>query len=115
MTDDVIGTHVHDAFHTEAGGDGGTGHAVLSGAGFGNDAALAEALGEQGLTNGVIDFVCAGVVQVFAFQPNFRATVFIAEAFGMVKRGRATDIVGKFLAEARPEGGIVLRGGVSVV
>ena len=88
---------------------------MLSGAGFGNDAALAEALGEQGLTNGVIDFVCAGVVQVFAFQPNFRATVFIAEAFGMVKRGRATDIVGKFLAEARPEGGIVLRGGVSVV
>ena len=88
---------------------------MLSGAGFGDDAALAEAFGEQGLTNGVVDFVRASVVQVFAFQPDFRATVFVAEAFGMIKRGRAADVVGEFLAEARPEGGVILRGAVSVL
>ena len=88
---------------------------MLSGAGFGDDTALAKTFSEQSLTNGVVDFVRAGMVQVFAFQPDFRAAHLVAEAFGVVKRGRAANVIGEFLAEARPEGGVILRGAVSVL
>ena len=64
--------HVDDAFQAEHGGDGGGGDAVLAGAGFGDDAGLAHAPGEQDLADGVVDFMRAGVEQVFALEINFR-------------------------------------------
>jgi len=39
---------------------------------LGDDALLAHALGEQGLTNGIVDLVRAGVVQVFSLQVYLR-------------------------------------------
>ena len=53
--------HVDSALQTEAGADGRGGDAVLAGAGFGDDAFFAESFGEEGLTEGVVDFVSAGV------------------------------------------------------
>ena len=43
----VLGAHVDDAFEAEQRADGGGGDAVLSGAGFGDDALLAHALDQQ--------------------------------------------------------------------
>jgi hypothetical protein len=40
---------------------------VLACAGFGDDAGLAHAAGEEDLADGVVDFVGAGVEEVFAF------------------------------------------------
>ena len=67
--------HVDDALEAEQRGGGGGGHAVLAGAGLGDDAALAHALGEQRLAEHVVDLVRAGVVQVLALeqQPAARA------------------------------------------
>jgi hypothetical protein len=41
---------------------------MLAGAGFGDDAGLAHALGEQDLADAVVDLVRAGVVQLFALE-----------------------------------------------
>ena len=68
--------HINDAFAAETRGDGGGGDAVLARAGLGDDALLAHAAREQDLTERVVDFVRAGVEQVFAFQINPGAAQF---------------------------------------
>jgi hypothetical protein len=42
----------------------------LPGTGFGDDPFLAHAEGQKCLTEGVIDFMGAGVIDVFSFEPN---------------------------------------------
>ena len=69
----VLLAHVDDAFHAEQRAHGGGGHAVLAGAGFGDDAALAHAPRQQALAEAVVDFVRAGVEQVFALEIDLRA------------------------------------------
>ena len=76
--------HVDDAFHAEHRGDGGGGHAVLARAGFGDDAGLAHAPGEEDLAHRVIELVRAGVVQILALEINFRAAEFLGEPFGKI-------------------------------
>ncbi|KAG1440253.1 hypothetical protein G6F57_019089 [Rhizopus arrhizus] len=56
---DVFAAHVHHAFHAVAGRHRGRGHAVLAGAGFGDDARLAHALGQEGLADAVVHLVRA--------------------------------------------------------
>ena len=65
---DVLLAHVDDALQAEAGTGGGGGHAVLAGAGLGDDAVLAHPQREQGLAERVVDLVRAGVVEVLALQ-----------------------------------------------
>ena len=57
----VLFAHVDDAFEPEERADRGSRHAVLSGAGFGDDSILAHAPREQRLADAVIDLVRAGV------------------------------------------------------
>ena len=110
---DVFAAHVDHAFQPVAGTDGGSGHAVLAGAGFGDDARLAHALGEHGLADDVVDLVGAGVVQIFALEEDLRATHFAAHAFGVVHGRGATHKVGQLLAELGQEFRVVLVLGVS--
>ena len=51
-------------------------HAVLARAGFGNHARFAHVTREQGLSNHIIDFMRAGVVQLFALEINLCAAKF---------------------------------------
>ena len=46
---------------------------MLAGTRLGDDAALAHSLRQQNLSEGIVDFVRAGVEQVFALQIDFRA------------------------------------------
>lgn len=71
---DVGGAHVDQAFQAQTCSDSGAGHAVLAGAGLGDDAGLAHAAGQQGLADGVVDLVRAGVVEVFALEQDLRPT-----------------------------------------
>ena len=57
----VVGAHVDDALQAEERTGGGRRHPVLAGARLGHDPALAHADGEQGLSQGVVDLVGAGV------------------------------------------------------
>ena len=73
---DVFLAHVDNAFQAEAGACRGCRDAVLSGAGFGDDAAFTHSQREQCLAERVVDFVCAGMVQVLALQVNLRTAAF---------------------------------------
>ena len=70
---DVHRAHVDHALRARARGHRGAGHAVLAGAGLGDDARLAHAPGDQRLAHRVVDLVRAGVVQVFALEQDLRA------------------------------------------
>ena len=88
---DVGGAHVDHALHAEARGHGGSGHAVHAGAGLGDDALLAHALGQQDLADAVVDLVRAGVVELFALEVDLRAAAVFGQALGEVqRRGAAT-------------------------
>ena len=63
---DILGTHVDDALHSEPGTGGSGGDTVLPSTRLGDDLGLAESLGEQDLSDGVVDLVRTGVVQVFS-------------------------------------------------
>ncbi len=80
----VHGTHVNGAFHAHECSGGGSGNAVLSGTGLGNDLLFAHALGEQNLADGIVDLVCAEMVQVFALQVDFRAAQLFSQVFAEI-------------------------------
>ena len=79
---DVFFAHVDDAVEAEMGTGGGGGDAVLAGAGFGDHAALAHPQREQRLAERVVDFVGAGVVEVFALEPDLSAAALLAQSLG---------------------------------
>src|SRR5262245_36372314 len=66
----IFRTHVDVAFETEKRASGGRRNAVLSGAGFGHDAAFPHSHGEKGLPHGVVDFVGSRMSQVLALEEN---------------------------------------------
>lgn len=93
LTLDVGGAHIDDAGKAKAGGNGCGGDAVLTGTGFGDDAGLAHALGEQDLADAVVDLVRAGVVQLFALEIDLGAAEFGRQPLGEIERARAADIM----------------------
>ena len=58
---------------------------MLSRAGLGDDTVFAHPLREQDLAERIVDFMRAGMEQVFALQVNFRAAEFLGESFGKIK------------------------------
>ena len=65
---DVLGAHVDDARQVEQGAGRRGRHAVLAGAGLGDDPGLAEPAGQQRLAERVVDLVGAGVGEVLALE-----------------------------------------------
>ena len=95
--------HVDDALEAEERGGGGGGHAVLAGAGLGDDALLAHARGQQRLPQHVVDLVRAGVVEVLPLEQQ-RAAELGREPLGLVEERRAAGVVPEQAVELRPEG-----------
>ena len=82
------------ALEAEVGGGGGEGHAVLAGAGFGDELLLAEVDGEEAFAHAVVELVGAGVVEVFALHVDLRGAELLGEAFGVVDgRGAALEVL----------------------
>ena len=73
---DVRLPHVDDTLQPEQRTDRSHSHSVLACACLGDDAALAHALGQQGLPDGIVYLVCSGVVEVFPFEVDFAAVAF---------------------------------------
>ena len=99
----VLGSHVDDALEPEARARSRRRDAVLTGAGLGDDAPLAEAPREDDLAERVVDLVRAGVVQVLALEVEPLAR---REARGERDRGRTPDVRAAELVELRCERGI---------
>jgi hypothetical protein len=71
---------------------------VLAGAGFGNKAGFAHALGEKGLTKHVVDFVGTGVIEVFALEQHAH-TELCRKTVTFSDRRRTAGIIGKQTVE----------------
>ena len=95
----VLRAHVDHAVHAQQRADGGGGHAVLAGAGFGDDAPLAHAPGQQRLAQAVVDLVRAGVQQVLALQVDARAAQLLGQP---PRRMRAASDGRRSCAAGRP-------------
>jgi hypothetical protein len=113
---DVLGAHEDGAGQAEARGDRGRGDAVLAGAGLGDDPRLAHADGEQDLADAVVDLVCAGVVELFALEVDFRAfsggcagAEMLGQALGEIERAGPPDVVLQQVVELCAEFRIVPR------
>ena len=90
LTLDVGGAHIDDARVAETSRDGGGGDAMLAGAGLGDDAFLAHALGKQDLAEAVVDLVRAGMVQILALEIDLCAAEMLRQAFRKIElRGPA--------------------------
>ncbi len=112
---DVLGPHVDHALEAVAGADGRGRDAMLAGAGLGDHARLAHALGEHGLADHVVDLVCAGVIQVLALEEDLRAAHLAAGARGVVDRRGTADEMLELVMEFGQEGRVMLVLGVGVL
>ena len=83
---------IHHAWHIHECTYRGCGHTMLSRSRLGYYPLLAHHLGQQYLTNGVIDLMGSRMVEVFALQ-IYLATVFLAHPLGEIERRWATHIV----------------------
>ena len=92
LTLHIGGTHIDAARHVHQSANRSCGHAVLTGAGLSHDAFLTHLLGNQDLTDGVVNLVRTRVVQVLALQVEL-ATILLAHALGQIERRGATHIV----------------------
>ncbi len=86
---------------------------MLAGAGLGDDARLAHALGEQGLADAVVHLVRAGVVQILALEVDLGAAADLGEALGVIDRRRTADEMLEFVVVLGAEGRVGLGSGVS--
>ncbi len=78
---------------------------MLAGAGLGQDARLAHALGEQRLAQGVVQFVGPGVQEILAFEPQVQAPL-RAQALRVKKRRGPSTKVPQEAPEAFPKLGL---------
>ncbi|SHV24679.1 Uncharacterised protein [Mycobacteroides abscessus subsp. abscessus] len=67
---------------------------MLPGTGLGDHAGLAHLLGQQNLTENIVDLVRTSVVQVFSFEKDACAAGVRAKSFRFVQRRWASHVVG---------------------
>mmetsp|Transcript_23470 Transcript_23470/g.49300 ORF Transcript_23470/g.49300 Transcript_23470/m.49300 type:complete len:557 (-) Transcript_23470:110-1780(-) len=104
----IDGAHVHGAVQAQHGADRGRGHPVLAGPRFGNDAGLADALGQEGLADRVVDLVGTGVRQVFSLQPDGGPPGHFGQALGLVQGGGPAHEFSAVAVQFGQERGVVL-------
>ena len=98
----VDSTHVDDALEAEQRTCRRGRDAVLAGAGLGDDAGLAHALGQQRLPQHVVDLVGAGVVEVLTLQPDPTAQL-LGQPQALGERRRSPRVLGQQVVQLGPE------------
>ena len=84
------------------------GNAVLARTCFSDHARLAHSQGQQRLSDGVIDLVSAGVVEIFSLEPDLGAADGLAHPLGVIQRTGAANKGFEQSIELRLELGIAL-------
>jgi hypothetical protein len=87
-------THINNAFQTEAGAGRSRCYAMLPRTGFGNNARLAHAAGEQNLAQHIVDLVRASMIQLVTLQVNLGPAYMLGQALGKIKRAGTANIMG---------------------
>ncbi len=101
--------HVDHALHSKHGGHRGRGHAMLARPGFSNDPFFPHALGKKNLPHAVVDFVSAGVIEVFSLQVNLGTAEITGQPFGVIQGGGPTAELPEIVIEFTLKLGIGLR------
>jgi hypothetical protein len=104
---DIFFPHVDDAFQAEMRAGRRSANAMLSGARLGDHAAFTHAERKERLAERVVDFVCAGVVEIFSLQPNLGAAALLRKSLGKIQRRRATHVVLEKVRQLRLKRGIL--------
>ena len=99
---DVDRAHEHHALEAELGAQRRGRDAMHAGAGLGDDARLAHALGQHDLAEHVVHLVRAGVIEVLALEVDLGAAEMRGQPLGEIERRRPADVV---LRDARPSRG----------
>ena len=107
LTAGVFLTHVHHALHAQQRGNGGGGHPMLAGPGFGDNARFAHAFCQQGLPEGVVHLVGAQMVQVLALEVNLRSSNLIGQVPAVKHGSFAAGIVLQQVVEFGYEHGVL--------
>ncbi len=102
----VLGAHEDVALKAEERRRRGGGHAVLAGAGLGDEAFLAHAHRQQALAHGVVDLVRAGVGQVLALQVHACPAPGLGQARGKVQQRGPAGVLAHEVREVPAEGGV---------
>ena len=89
----VFLAHVDVALHVEECRRRGRCHAVLSRTGLGQQAGFSHALCQQRLAQHVVDFVGAGVVEVFALEVDFCPAQVLAHFLCVVEQRGAAGVI----------------------
>ncbi len=92
LAHDIFLAHVDDAFHAEKCGHGRRGDAMLPGAGFCHQLGLSHPARQHGLPDGVVDLVCARMIEILALEVDPWPAVGLCEPGGQVQRRRTPDI-----------------------
>ena len=100
--------HVDRALEVEVGAGGGGGDAVLAGAGLRDGPRLADALGQQCLTEHVADLVGTGVVEVLALEQDAGSRR-LREASGVVEQAGDAGVLAQHPVELGHEHRVGLR------
>ena len=79
---DIGLAHIDNAGQAEPRAHGRCGDAVLTSAGFRDDAGFAHPPGQQDLAHGVVDLVRAGVVELISLEINLGAAQIFGQALG---------------------------------
>lgn len=85
----------------------GRGHAVLARTGFGNNPLFAHPLGQQALTQGIVDLVRAQVVQILSLEPDLSSAQPFAEVRAMENRTRPARVMHKKIFQLPLKGGVL--------
>ena len=108
----ILCAHIDYARQAEARADRGSGHAMLTRAGFRDDARLAHADGEQDLPDAIVDLVRARVIELVTFEPDLRAAQRIGQPLCKIERGGAAHVMLEQIVELALEFGIGLSGAI---
>ncbi len=106
---DVDFAHIDDALQSKPGTSRGGGHAMLAGAGLGDDAGLAHPPRQEDLAHDVVDLVRAGVIEFVALEVDLGAAQMLGQPFGVIERAWPADIMFEETVEFGLEGRIGFR------
>ncbi len=81
---------------------------MLSRARFGDHSGLTHALGDQDLSNCVIDLMSAGVIEVFALEIDRSSAEVVCESFRKIEGRWAADVICVVISQFRLKRGVVL-------
>ena len=103
---DIFLAHEDLTLHAEARRHRGGGHAMLSGAGLGDDAPLAHVPRQEDLAHGVVDLMRAGVTEILALEIDRRAAQAAGQSFGEIERCFPADILFEIIGKLAFESAI---------